>query len=76
MKHTLDPRKRAAEKAAARARDEADLAASRVTPQELSRRNGFLSALDLSKFRIESIGRNTLKLVPKDKRRVAGNRSK
>ena len=53
----LDPKKRAAEKQAARDQDAADLAAGRVTPEELNKRNGVFSALDLGSFELEAVGR-------------------
>jgi hypothetical protein len=58
----LDSKKRAAEKQAARDKDQADLDAGLVTPAELNKRNGFFSALDLGSFTIEFAGRNKLKI--------------
>ncbi len=48
----FDPKKRAAEKQRARARDAADLAAGRVSPRALSRRNALFGAVDFSKVRL------------------------
>jgi hypothetical protein len=44
---TFDPKARAAEKQAARDKDEADLKSGKVTREELSKRNGFFSSLDI-----------------------------
>ena len=52
----LDPMRRQADKAAARRADAEDLRLGRVTPAEMSRRNGFLSALDFRGARIVAIG--------------------
>lgn len=47
MTDTFDPVERAREKQASRERDELDLKEGRVTREELSRRNGFFSSLDV-----------------------------
>lgn len=52
MAGSYDPVERAAEKQRSRDRDEADLASGRIGRADLSRRNGFFSALDMSKSRI------------------------
>lgn len=49
---TYDPQERAAEKARAREQDEEDLKSGKVTPEQLSKRNGFFSSLDLRNARI------------------------
>lgn len=49
---TFDPIERRREKQAARDKDEEDLRAGRVTPEELSKRNGFFSALDIKNAKI------------------------
>jgi len=46
---TFDPAEHRSEKARARKQDDDDLAAGIVTPQELNRRNGLFSSVDLSK---------------------------
>lgn len=52
MTEFYDPKKRAAEKQAARDKDDDDLRAGRVSKEELSRRNGFFSSLDFSEAKI------------------------
>lgn len=48
----FDPQKLREEKQRAREKDDEDLKAGRVTPAELSRRNGLFSTVDLSKARV------------------------
>lgn len=54
VKHgTFDPKARAEEKRLSREKDDRDMAEGRATPDEVNRRNGFLSCLgDLGKARI------------------------
>lgn len=53
---TFDPKKRAAAKQASRDEDARKLAAGEITPQELRKRNGFFSALDVRKWVMVAIG--------------------
>lgn len=48
----FDPKERAREKDAARKKDAEDLKSGKIKPDELQRRNGFLSACDFSKVKI------------------------
>lgn len=52
MTEFYDPKQRAADKQAAREKDDADLRAGRVSREELSKRNGFFSSLDLVNAKI------------------------
>lgn len=45
---SYDPVQRAKDKQASRDQDEADLNSGKVTREELAKRNGFFSSLDLS----------------------------
>jgi hypothetical protein len=63
----LDPKKRAAEKQASRDRDLERLRKGEVTPEELTKENNFFAALDLTKFKIVSIGGRPLR---KDKKKT------
>jgi hypothetical protein len=56
----LDPKKRAAEKQAARDADEKFLLAGKVSVAELARRNYFFSALPVERFRVVAIGKRRL----------------
>lgn len=53
---TFDPAERARQKQASRDEDARQLAAGEVTPRELRKRNAFLGALDLSRYRMVAIG--------------------
>lgn len=52
---SFNPKKRAAEKTRARARDAADLAAGRISAAALSRRNALFGAVDFSKVRLAAL---------------------
>lgn len=52
----LDQDSRQVEKAQARRADAEDLRSGRVSPAEMTRRNGFFSALDMRGARIAAIG--------------------
>ena len=53
----LDPEERQLAKQESRDRDAEDLRFGRVSPKEMSRANGFFSALDMREARIAAIGR-------------------
>lgn len=59
--HKLDPKARAAAKQASRDEDARQLAAGEISKEVLKRRNGFFSALDMSKFEMVAIGGKPLK---------------
>ena len=52
----LDPAKRAAEKQASRERDMELIRSGAMTPEQLRQKNDFFAALDITNFRIASIG--------------------
>jgi hypothetical protein len=56
----FDPVARQREKHQARAQDDSDLSAGRVSPEELNRRNGFFSGLDFSRASMRRRGRGAL----------------
>ena len=64
----LDQKARAAQKAATRRRDAEDLAAGRVTREELNRRNGFFGGLDVAAFEIVAVGGKQIAPTPGRKR--------
>lgn len=47
-----DPKERALEKQRSREQDDADLKSGKVTREELSKRNGFFSSLDIQSSKI------------------------
>lgn len=47
-----DPKERALEKQRSREQDDADLKSGKVTREELSKRNGFFSSLDIKSSKI------------------------
>lgn len=51
-----DPKERALEKQRSRDQDEADLKSGKISREELSKRNGFLSSLDIKNATIRRRG--------------------
>ncbi len=47
-----DPKERALEKQRSREQDDADLKSGKITKEELSKRNGFFSSLDIKNAKI------------------------
>jgi hypothetical protein len=68
----LDQKERAAEKANSRRWDADDLAAGRVTREELALRNDFFHGFDLSGFEIEAVGGTVISQGPRGATKAGG----